>query len=87
MANSQTSSVFTTQPTCTTVYTTSDTVSMHPATSCSGAVAANYWFTYTSGQVTIQPAVITVTNTQPGTSPRAEPSSARNRNQFIFLSF
>ncbi|MFM9125178.1 MAG: MBG domain-containing protein, partial [Actinomycetota bacterium] len=61
MANSQTSSVFTTQPTCTTVYTNTDTVAMRPTTSCSGAVAANYWFSYTSGAVTIQPAVITVT--------------------------
>jgi len=61
MANGQTSSVFSTQPTCVTVYTTSDTVAMRPATFCSGAVAANYYFTYTAGQVTIQPAVITIT--------------------------
>ncbi|MGI9186163.1 MAG: beta strand repeat-containing protein, partial [Gaiellales bacterium] len=61
MANSQTSTVFTTQPTCETVYTSNDTVAMHPRTYCSGAVAANYYFAYTDGQVNIQPAVITIT--------------------------
>ncbi|HEY7824633.1 MAG TPA: MBG domain-containing protein, partial [Acidimicrobiia bacterium] len=51
--NSQTSSVLTTDPTCTTAYSTTSDAGTTPATSCSGAVAANYSFSYTDGVVTI----------------------------------
>ena len=52
--NSQTATVLTTAPTCSTAYTNSTSVSSSGiATSCSGAVAANYSFTYNSGAITI----------------------------------
>jgi hypothetical protein len=61
MANGQDHTVFSTQPTCTTVYTVTDVVGARPATSCTGAVADNYWFVYTDAYVDIQPAIITIT--------------------------
>ena len=54
--NGDTSAVLTTQPTCVTAYTTTSAVGSSPATSCSGAAAANYTFTYINGSVTIIPA-------------------------------
>src|SRR5207249_8104020 len=42
--NSQTSTVLTTQPTCTTAYTTSSNFGTSPSTSCSGAAATNYTY-------------------------------------------
>ncbi len=60
--NGETSSVLTTQPTCTTAATASSSVSGSPyAVSCSGAAAANYSFTYVNGQLTVTPALLTVT--------------------------
>ncbi len=53
LQNSETSSVFTTQPVCTTTYTTSTNFGVTPTTSCSGAVAGDYSFSYTGGTVTI----------------------------------
>ena len=52
-ANGQTSSVLTSIPTCSTTYTPTSNAGTSPTTSCSGAVAANYSFAYTSGTVTI----------------------------------
>jgi hypothetical protein len=59
--NGQTSSVLTTQPTCITAYTVTSNAGSSPSTSCSGAAAANYSFTYTNGAVTINKAPLTVT--------------------------
>jgi len=58
--NGQTSAVLTTQPTCTTAYTTTSNADTSPSTSCSGAVATNYAFSYVSGAVTIQQANLTI---------------------------
>ncbi len=58
--NGQTSSVLTTQPTCTTTYTTTSDAGTAPTTSCSGAAATNYSFTYVSGTVTVNQAALTV---------------------------
>ncbi len=63
--NGQTSSVLTTQPTCTTTYTASSNVGSSPTTSCTGAAAANYTFTYKSGTVTVNPASVTITASSP----------------------
>jgi outer membrane protein OmpA-like peptidoglycan-associated protein len=60
--NSQTAAVFTTAPTCTTAYTNTTPVSSSGiATTCSGAVAANYSFTYNPGAITINRKGLTVT--------------------------
>jgi hypothetical protein len=60
--NSQTAAVFTTAPTCTTAYTNTTPVSSSGiATTCSGAVAANYSFNYTAGAITINRKGIAVT--------------------------
>jgi sugar lactone lactonase YvrE len=60
--NGETNSVLTTQPTCTTTYTPTTPVASSPvATSCFGAAAANYTFTYANGAVTIQRASLSVT--------------------------
>ena len=58
--NGQTSSVLTTQPTCSTTYTATSNVGSSPTTSCSGAAAANYTFTYVAGAVTVNPASATI---------------------------
>jgi hypothetical protein len=62
LKNSETSAVFTTQPTCTTTATTASPVSppTYPIT-CSGAAAANYTFTYVAGALTINKRPVTVT--------------------------
>jgi hypothetical protein len=59
--NSQTSSVLTTQPTCTTTYTTTSAAGSSPSTSCSGAAAANYAISYVAGTVTVNQAPLTIT--------------------------
>jgi sugar lactone lactonase YvrE len=63
--NGDTSAVLTRQPTCTTAYTTTSAVGSSPATSCSGAAAANYTFTYVNGSFTINPASVTITASSP----------------------
>src|SRR5713226_7473399 len=62
---SDTSAVLTTQPTCTTAYTTTTNAGTTPATSCSGAVATNYSFSYVPGHVTIGQAAVTITASSP----------------------
>jgi predicted outer membrane repeat protein len=54
--NGDTSAVLTKQPICTTAYTATSSVGSSPATSCSGALAGNYTFTYINGSVTVNPA-------------------------------
>ena len=64
LANFESASVFTTQPTCTTAYTPLTDVAASAAnriTECSGAVADNYTFSYTSGVVTVQRKTVNVT--------------------------
>ena len=60
--NSESASVFTTAPTCSTAYTNTTPVSSSGiATTCSGAVAANYSFNYTAGAITIKRKGVEVT--------------------------
>ena len=61
--NGEGSDVLTTQPTCTTTYTPTSPAGSNQTTSCSGAVAMNYTFTYANGAVTVNKAnaVIQVT--------------------------
>jgi hypothetical protein len=54
--NGDTSAVLTTQPICVTAYTLTSAIGSSPSTSCSGAAAANYAFTYINGSVTVTPA-------------------------------
>lgn len=64
LANSQTSTALSTQPTCVTTYGTTTHVAAVLAdrtTSCSAAVALNYSFSYTTGAVTINQKGVTVT--------------------------
>src|SRR5207247_3788285 len=63
--NGQTSAVLTTQPTCTTAYTVTSNAGSSPSTSCSGAVATNYTFSYVPGAVTIQQVTVTITASSP----------------------
>ncbi len=63
--NGQTSAVLSTQPVCTTAYTTTSNAGTSPATSCSGAVATNYTFSYVPGAVTIQQVTVTITASSP----------------------
>ena len=51
--NSESSSVLTTQPSCSTTYTPSANAGNSPSTSCAGAVDPNYSFVYVNGAVTI----------------------------------
>jgi hypothetical protein len=53
--NGNTSASLAVAPTCTTAYTTTSATGTFPATSCSGAVAANYAIAYVPGTVTINP--------------------------------
>jgi hypothetical protein len=62
---SDTSSVLTSQPACSTAYTVTSAVGSLPSTSCSGAAAANYSISYVGGHVTITQASQTITFTQP----------------------
>jgi len=63
--NGDNSSVLTTQPTCVTAYTVTSNAGSSPSTSCSGAVAANYTFTYTNGSVTVGQASVNITASSP----------------------
>lgn len=65
LVNGETSSVLTTQPTCSTMYTTTSAPGSSPSTSCSGAAATNYSFTYVPGSVTVNKATVTVTASSP----------------------
>jgi hypothetical protein len=60
-------SLVVTAPSCSTTYTTTTAVGSLPATSCSGATATNYSFTYTAGVITItqagQTSVLAITST------------------------
>jgi hypothetical protein len=62
--NGQDSSVLTTQPTCSTTATSHSNVGSYPS-SCTGAAAVNYTFTYVNGAVTVTavPLVITASST------------------------
>jgi hypothetical protein len=68
--NGENTSVLTSPATCSTVYTPTTPVTSSPvATTCSGAAAANYTFTYVNGTVTIQKTGPTLAwNTAPPTS-------------------
>ena len=66
--NSQTSSVLTTQPTCTTTYTVTSAAGTSPSTSCSGAAAANYSISYVPGTVTVNQTPLTITASSPTVS-------------------
>jgi hypothetical protein len=59
--NGQSGSSLTTQPTCITAYATTSTVGSSPATSCSGAVDANYAISYVAGAVRVNQAALTIT--------------------------
>ena len=59
--NSQTNSVLSTQPTCTTTYTATSAAGSFPSTSCSGAAAANYSISYVAGAVTVTKATPAIT--------------------------
>jgi hypothetical protein len=77
--NGQNSSVLTTAPVCTTTATNTSAVGSSPTTSCSGAAAPNYTFSYVAGAVTVLPATVTVTASSPsmtygGTAPTITPS-------------
>ena len=58
--NGDTATSLTTKPTCSTTVTSSSPVGSY-ATSCSGAVDANYDITYVAGTVAIDPANLTIT--------------------------
>src|SRR5260370_1327543 len=60
-----TSAVLTMQPTCTTTYTPTSNAGTTPSTSCSGATATNYSFSYVGGTVTIGKASATITASSP----------------------
>ena len=75
--NSETTSVLTTAPSCSSTYTSSSNAGMTPAVTCSGGVDDNYAFSYTAGAFTInraQQSTVTVSATdssltwQPGPS-------------------
>lgn len=57
--NGQDSTALSTLPTCSTTYTPTSNAGTTPSTSCSGAAATNYTFTYTNGSVTIAKATPT----------------------------
>jgi hypothetical protein len=58
--NSETASVLTTEPACTSIATASSPVGAYDIT-CSGAAAANYDFNYMKGALTVSQATLTVT--------------------------
>ena len=62
--NGETSSVVS-STSCATTYTPTSAVATTPTTTCSGASAANYSFSYTGGAVTIQRKGLTVTASSP----------------------
>lgn len=78
--NGQTAAALTSQPTCATTATTASGVGTY-ATTCSGAAAANYSFTYVAGTLTVTKAPLTVTAssgsmTYGGTVPTITPGYA-----------
>jgi len=62
--NGQNSSALTTQPTCSTTATPTSNVGSYPST-CAGATAANYSFTYVAGTVTVTQAPVIFTASSP----------------------
>ena len=54
--NGESTASLTALPACTTAYTPTSPAGSFPATSCSGAVSANYSFAYVAGKVTVTPA-------------------------------
>ena len=66
--NGDTGAVLTTQPTCSTTYTTASAAGSSPPTSCSGAAAANYTMSYVAGTVTVGKASLTITASSPAVS-------------------
>jgi hypothetical protein len=58
--NGDSSSVLTTPPVCVTAYTTTSNAGSSPSTTCSGAAAANYSFSYVNGAVTVGQATAAV---------------------------
>ena len=76
--NGDSSASLTTQPTCTTIVTSSSPVGSYPTT-CTGAVDSNYTINYVQGTVTVGPAPLTITAssgsfTYGGTVPAIMPS-------------
>ncbi|MFM7694529.1 MAG: MBG domain-containing protein, partial [Actinomycetota bacterium] len=68
LVNSETSTVLSAQPTCSTTYTATTPVAAVLAdrtTSCTGAAAGNYSFAYTSGVVTVQRKAAVITASSP----------------------
>ena len=63
--NGDTAASLTTPPTCTSPATSSSPVGSALATTCSGAVDANYQITYVPGTLTVQPAALTITASSP----------------------
>lgn len=55
------STALSTQPTCSSTYDDTDAVGSSPVTSCAGAAAANYSFTYNPGSVTVTRAPVVIT--------------------------
>jgi hypothetical protein len=60
--NNQNSASLTTQPSCSTTYTTTSAAGSSQTTSCSGAVDANYAFTYVPGTVKVTQATAAMTD-------------------------
>ena len=76
--NGQGPSVLTNSPTCTTTATSSSNVGSYPS-SCSGATATNYTFTYVPGTVTVAAvatAAATTATTAPVTTPATTPATS-----------
>jgi hypothetical protein len=64
--NNDTSASLTTQPTCSTTYTTTSAPGSYPTT-CSGAADSNYSISYVAGSITVSKAASTITFAQPAT--------------------
>ena len=63
--NGDSSSVLTTQPTCSATYTAASTAGSSPSTNCSGATSTNYTIGYVPGTVTVRKAPLTITASSP----------------------
>ncbi|PYR96715.1 MAG: hypothetical protein DMG12_25680, partial [Acidobacteria bacterium] len=66
--NGQDATALTTEPVCTTAYTTTSDATTTPSTNCSGGSATNYTFSYVPGSVTVNTATLTVTASSPSVS-------------------
>ncbi|MFM8611352.1 MAG: MBG domain-containing protein, partial [Actinomycetota bacterium] len=75
LVNSETSTALSTQPTCSTAYAPTSAFGTSPSTSCSGAVAANYSFTYTNGSVAIAKKGVMITASSTSAASRARSTS------------